>query len=52
MMKTKIKKIAQEIIGKKVIKEEPKKDENKSEPLYYFIKITDDEVKLIPFKLL
>ena len=29
-MKTKIKKIAQEIIGKKVIKEEPKKDENKT----------------------
>ena len=51
-MKTNIKKIAQEKIGKKVTKEVPKKEENKSEPLYYFIKITDDEVKLIPFKLL
>jgi len=51
-MKTNIKKIAQEMIGKKVTKEAPKKEENKSEPLYYFIKITDDEVKLIPFKLL
>lgn len=51
-MKTNIKKIAQEMIGKKVTKETPKKEENKSEPLYYFIKITDDEVKLIPFKLL